>query len=64
VYKKIDRFLSNGCDSFYIEKHRQRFLEEIIDVTGSDVLPRYVALLEALAQARQPISHSTYNKPK
>lgn len=64
VYKKIDRFLSNGCDSFYIEKHRQRFLEEIIDVTGSDVLPRYIALLEALAQARQPISHSTYNKPK
>ncbi len=46
VYKKIEGFLSNGCDSFYIEEHRSRFLQEMIDVMGSDVLPRYVALLE------------------
>ena len=46
VYLKIERFLSNGCGSFYVEENRQRFLKEIIDVMGPDVLPRYVALLE------------------
>jgi hypothetical protein len=51
VYKNIERFLSHGCDSFYIEEHRQRFLKEMIDVGDPDVLPRYVALLEA--QVRQ-----------
>ena len=52
VYKKIDGFLSKGCGSFYIEEHRLRFLREIIDVMGPDVLPRYVALLEEQARAR------------
>jgi len=52
VYKKIEGFLSNGCGSFYIEEHRQRFLREVIDVMGSDVLPRYVALLEEQVRAR------------
>jgi hypothetical protein len=46
VYKKMKHFLTNGCDSFYIEEHRQRFLTEMLDVPNSDVLPRYVALLE------------------
>ncbi|SEP05957.1 hypothetical protein [Nitrosovibrio sp. Nv6] len=46
VYKNIERFLSHGCDSFYIEEHHQRFLREMIDVGGPDVLSRYVALLE------------------
>ena len=39
-------FLSKGCDSFYIEEHRQHFLREMVDAKGPDVLPRYVALLE------------------
>jgi hypothetical protein len=46
VYKKIDGFLSNGCDSFYTEAHRQRFLNEMLDVGGADVLSRYIDLLE------------------
>jgi hypothetical protein len=52
VYKKIEGFLSNGCGSFYVEEHRQRFLREVIDVMEPDVLPRYVALLEEQARAR------------
>jgi len=50
VYNKIHDILANGCDSFYIEEHRQRFIKEMIDVNGLDVLPRYVALLEQQAQ--------------
>ena len=46
VYEKISHFLSNGCDSFYIEENRQRFLREILDCPDSNVLPRYVELLE------------------
>ncbi|MER0204367.1 MAG: hypothetical protein DU480_11030 [Nitrosomonas sp.] len=49
VYEKIDYFLNNGCDSFYIEEHRQRFLREMLDYPDANVLPRYVALLEQLA---------------
>jgi hypothetical protein len=51
VYRRIDEFLSNGCDSFYVEEHRQRFINEMLHVGGPDVLPRYVALLETQAQA-------------
>ena len=51
VYEKINKFLEVGCHDFYIEEHRQRFLREMLDVSGSDVLPRYVALLEAAAGA-------------
>lgn len=47
VYAKIDGFLSNGCESFYVEAHRQNFLREMLDVGGEDVLPRYVSLLES-----------------
>ena len=47
VYQKIAELLSNGCDSFYVEEHRQRFLREIINGSSDDnVLSRYVALLE------------------
>ncbi|MBS0299962.1 MAG: hypothetical protein JSR32_08575 [Proteobacteria bacterium] len=47
VYQRISELLSAGCDSFYDEEHRQRFLKEIIQGSGDDdVLPRYVALLE------------------
>ncbi|MSQ05172.1 MAG: hypothetical protein EXR40_04200 [Nitrosomonadaceae bacterium] len=48
VYKRIDEFITSGCDSFYIKEHRQRFLEEVLEVGGADVLPRYVTLLEEL----------------
>ena len=34
---------------FYTEVHRQRFLNEILDVGGADVLSRYVDLLEKSA---------------
>jgi hypothetical protein len=50
VYKRIDGFLSNGFDSFYVEEHRQRFIDEMLNVGGPDVLTRYVALLEAQAR--------------
>ncbi|MDN5881893.1 MAG: hypothetical protein L0H37_05930, partial [Nitrosospira sp.] len=46
VYRQIEGFLTRGCDNFYIEAHHQRFLREMIDVEGPDVLSRYVALLE------------------
>jgi hypothetical protein len=49
VYEKINHFLTHGCDSFYVEEHRQRFLREMLDVPDADVLPRYVALLEQSA---------------
>jgi len=52
VYKKIEGFLANGCDSFYIEEHRSRFLKEMIDVNGQDVLPQYVAFLEEQVQVK------------
>jgi len=51
VYNKIQGFLTNGCDSFYIEEHRQRFIKEMVDVNGPDVLPRYVTLLEQQARS-------------
>ena len=49
VYEKINHFLTHGCDAFYIEEHRQRFLQEMLDYPDADVLPRYVSLLEQLA---------------
>ncbi|SEL35667.1 hypothetical protein [Nitrosovibrio tenuis] len=50
VYRRIDEFLSNGCESFYVEEHRQRFIDEMLHAGGADVLPRYVALLEEQAE--------------
>lgn len=50
VYRRIDEFLSNGCDSFYVEEHRQRFIKEMLHAGGPDVLPRYVASLEEEAR--------------
>ncbi|MBL79927.1 MAG: hypothetical protein CMH70_07870 [Nitrosomonadaceae bacterium] len=46
VYIKIQDFIANGCESFYIEEHRLRFLKEIIEVNGPVVLSQYVTLLE------------------
>lgn len=52
VYKKIDGFLSHGCDSFYIEENRQRFIDEMLHAgQGPDVLQRYVVLLETQAHS-------------
>jgi len=48
VYEKVDYFLANGFDSFYVEEHRQRFLKEMLDYPDANVLPRYVSLLEQL----------------
>ena len=50
VYEKIDKFLSGSCNDFYVEAHRQRFLKEMLDVSGPNVLSRYVALLESSAK--------------
>ena len=47
VYAKVDDFLHNGCDNFYIDEQRKRFLAEIIDVPDTAVLSRYVNLLES-----------------
>ena len=47
VYAKVEGFLHNGCDSFYIDKQRKQFLAEIIDVPDTAVLSRYVNLLES-----------------
>ncbi|SDW89449.1 hypothetical protein [Nitrosomonas communis] len=52
VYQKINKFLSHGCSSFYVEEHRQRFIKEMIDGHNVNVLPRYVSLLETQAQIR------------
>jgi len=51
VYAKVDDFLENGCDDFYTEAHRRRFLAEIVDVPDPAVLPRYVDLLESQAES-------------
>ena len=47
IYSKVENFLENGCDDFYVEEHRKLFLAEIVDVPDPDVLPRYVDLLES-----------------
>ena len=49
VYEKISNFLANGCDSFYVEENRQRFLKEVLDGPDENVLSRYVVLLEKSA---------------
>lgn len=50
-YSKIENFLNNGCENFYVEAHRSRFLAEIVDVPDTAVLPRYVNLLESQVAA-------------
>jgi hypothetical protein len=50
VYEKICSFLEKGCENFYVAAHRQRFLNEMLDVGGSEVLSRYIALLEAIGE--------------
>ena len=46
VYEKINHFLAQGCDDFYVEEHRQRFIREMLDFPDAHVLSRYVGLLE------------------
>jgi hypothetical protein len=48
----MEKFLTQGCGSFYIEEHRQRFLKEMIEVGDTDVLSRYVGLLEGQVQPK------------
>lgn len=52
VYQKISDVLTKGRDGFYVEAHRQRFISEMLDVGGQDVLSRYVMLLEAIGQGQ------------
>src|SRR5688500_3103480 len=52
VFKHMEKFLSQGCDSFYVEEHRQRFLKEMIDGGDPDVLSGCVALLEGQVGAK------------
>lgn len=52
VYEKINELLTNGCQSHYDESHRQRFIKEMLDVPGQDVLSHYVALLELQAEKK------------
>jgi len=47
VYTKVERLLKEGCENFYADDHRRKFLNEIIDVPDANVLPRYVKLLES-----------------
>ena len=52
VYRKIKGFISDKHRPFYVEQHRQRFINEMLHAAGPDVLPFYVSLLETQAQAR------------
>ena len=64
VYTMIDRFLTAGYDSYYVEAHRQRFIEEMLHVGGADVLPRYVALLEEQTMRKKPDQANNTNTPE
>jgi hypothetical protein len=48
----VERLIKEGCDGFYVEAHRQKFLEEITDEPDADVLPRFVGLLETLVTSK------------
>ena len=50
VYEKIQQFRTRGIENFYIESHRQHFLDQMLDVGGKNVLARYIALLESTAK--------------
>jgi len=47
IYANVENFIRDGCGDFYDVAHRKQFLEQIVDVPDSDVLPRYVDLLES-----------------
>ncbi len=49
VYERIHQFLQNGCENYYIEENRQKFIKEMLESPGNDVLSHYVALLESLS---------------
>ncbi len=46
MYEAIDSFIKKSVQSYYCEKHRQRFISEMVEVDGPDVLSGYVSLLE------------------
>lgn len=50
AYLKLETLINGGTRDFYNEDHRAQFLREVIDVPDRDVLPRYVARMEALAR--------------
>ncbi|HVW64868.1 MAG TPA: hypothetical protein VHB01_07615 [Nitrosospira sp.] len=50
VYRKIKGFVSGSDCVFYVEQHRQRFINEMLHPAGPDVLPLYVSLLETQAR--------------
>jgi hypothetical protein len=50
VYRKIKGFVSGSDGAFYVEQHRQRFINEMLHPAGPDVLPLYVSLLETQAR--------------
>jgi hypothetical protein len=50
AYLKLEQLIKSGGRDFYDEAHRAQFLREVIDVPDRDVLPRYVARMEALAR--------------
>lgn len=63
VYEKISHFLAKGCQDFYVEAHRQQFLDHMLDVGGKAVLARYVALLKetgggGVVTAQDKLNHS------
>lgn len=55
VYEKISYFLAHGCRNFYIPAHREAFLNEMLDVNGANVLPRYVKLLEEIGRDQKKL---------
>lgn len=50
AFLKVERLIKHGSKGFYDEQRRAQFLREVIDVPDPDVLPRYVATMEALAR--------------
>ncbi len=55
VYEKISHFLTDGCQDFYVQAHRETFLTEMLDVNGADVLPHYVELLEEVGRDQKKL---------
>ena len=62
VYQLINRLLTTGCDNFYVEEHRQRFINEMLHVGSADVLSHYVALLEKKANQLKTKAANTKDK--
>ncbi len=46
LYNTIKSFISNGCTNFYSNVEKEHFLKEIVDVSDSNVLDRYVRFMD------------------